>query len=384
MSNKYNKKYMSNLKIALVVGTRPNFMKAIPVLISLKKYISEENIFFIHTGQHYSYDLSNVFLEDFEIDEKKIYFLEKYSDTLYPKESSNDGFYWISNNLSNFFIKKKIDKVIVFGDVNSTLAAALAAYMNNIYIIHIESGLRSYDMKMPEERNRIMVDKMSNMLFTTELLSIENLKKEGIFKNVYHCGNTMIDTLNKYSPIIKESIYYKKFNLNEYDYIILTIHRQENVENVIILKKIIKTINKIILQLKYKILFIIHPRTLKKIEELNIKIEKDIIILNSQSYLNMLNLVYYCGIILTDSGGIQEETAFLGIPCITIRDNTERPLTITMGYNTIISPFCQDFKKNIIEKISNNFGKRKNNKEIFEEMGNGNSSDKIIKIILSL
>jgi UDP-N-acetylglucosamine 2-epimerase (non-hydrolysing) len=375
---------MSNLKIALVIGTRPNYMKAIPIWTSLKKYMPIENIFFIHTGQHYSHDLSQIFLDEFKIDEKEIYFLEKHSDTPYPKNSSTDSFYWISNNLSNFFVNKKIDKVIVFGDVNSTFASALAAYMNNIYIIHIESGLRSYDMEMPEERNRIMVDKMSNMLFTTELLAIENLKKEGIFNNVHHCGNTMIDTLNKYLTDVKEFSYYKTFNLNKFNYIILTIHRQENVENELILKKIIETIKDIVIQLKHKVLFITHPRTLKKIQELNINLESDIIVLNSQSYLQMLNLVYNCGIILTDSGGLQEESAYLGIPCITIRNNTERPLTVTKGYNTVITPSDENFKSNIFEKIIYNYGKRKNNTEIVKEMGNGYSSDKITKLILSI
>jgi UDP-N-acetylglucosamine 2-epimerase (non-hydrolysing) len=150
------------------------------------------------------------------------------------------------------------------------------------------------------------------------------------------------------------------------------------------LKKIIETIKDIVIQLKHKVLFITHPRTLKKIQELNINLESDIIVLNSQSYLQMLNLVYNCGIILTDSGGLQEESAYLGIPCITIRNNTERPLTVTKGYNTVITPSDENFKSNIFEKIIYNYGKRKNNTEIVKEMGNGYSSDKITKLILSI
>ena len=359
------------MNIALVIGTRPNFMKAIPILLSLQKKIPKENIFLIHTGQHYSDNLSKIFLDEFKIDEADIYFLEKYSTIPFPKHSSVDGFYWISNNLSLFFTDKKIHKVIVFGDVHSTFAAALAAYMNNLYIIHIESGLRSYDMTMPEERNRIMIDKMSDMLFTTELSAIDNLQKEGIVNNVYHCGNTMIDTLQTYLPFIQESSYYKTFNLQSY--IVVTIHRQENIGDLFV--KIIETLQEIA-KIK-KILFVTHPRTLQKIKELH----TDIIILDSQSYLQMLNLVYNCGILLTDSGGLQEEAAYLGVPCITIRNNTERPLTITKGYNTIIPPSDKDFKDKIMHTILCNFGKRMNTN--IEEMGTGCSADKITTIILT-
>ena len=362
-------------KIAIVIGTRPNFMKAIPIWSSLK---NKCQCFFIHTGQHYSYDLSQIFLDEFKINEKEIYFLEKYSNTPYPKDSPTESFYWISHNLSSFFLKNKINKVIVFGDVQSTFAAALSAYVNNIYLIHIESGLRSYDMSMPEEKNRIMVDKMSNMLFTTELSAIDNLKKEGIVNNIYHYGNTMIDTLYKYIPTIQDSYYYKTFKLEKFNYIILTIHRQENIESSL-LKKIIETLEDI----PFKILFITHPRTLKKIKELNLNL-KNIIVLDSQSYLNMLNLVFYCGILITDSGGLQEESAYLGIPCITIRNNTERPITITKGYNFIIPPKNLHFKTDILLYIQNHFGKRKNNSEIMEEMGNGLSANNITKIILSI
>lgn len=373
-------------KFAVIVGTRPNFMKAIPIWNSLCKKIKRDNLFFIHTEQHYSHNMSQVFIDELDIKDTDITYLGNYSKTKYPKNSSIEGFSWVLNNLSFLFNKEKINKVIVFGDVNSTLAAALAASLNNIFLIHIESGLRSYDMKMPEERNRVLVDKLSNLLFVTEFNSISNLKKEGIEKNVYHCGNTMIDTLTSHIKTIKKLDYYKSFNVKEKKYIIFTLHRQENVENKEILIKIMSTVNKTLNILKdseneYKVLFIAHPRTQKRLEDFNINIDS-IILLKPQSYSNMLNLIYNCGILFTDSGGLQEEAAYLGIPTITIRENTERPITITKGFNTVISPLNKNFSLNFIKNVLEKHNKRKISFDLIKEMGEGNTSDKIVELLL--
>ena len=364
------------MNIGLIVGTRPNFMKAIPVFQSLKKYVKSENLFLIHTGQHYSDELSTIFLQEFNINDNEIYFLEKYSFTPFPKTSQNNAFYWMSTNLSLFFLEKKINKIIVFGDVNSTFAATIAGYINKLYIIHIESGLRSYDITMPEERNRVMIDRMSNMLFTTELTANDNLNKEGITENIYYCGNTMIDTLLKYVDTFKNSNYYKTLGLEKLNYVIMTIHREENVENEDNLRKIIETVSK----LKVKILFITHPRTLNKITNLDIT---NLIVLNSQSYLKMLNLVYNSGMVLTDSGGLQEESTYLGIPCITLRNNTERPITLSNECNHIISPSSDNFENNFTNTFNTFFSKKIDNSEIIKVMGTGNASDKITEIIFN-
>jgi len=370
------------IKIALIIGTRPNFMKAVPVWNSLKKIIPKKQLYFIHTGQHYSRNLSQIFIDDLKINNKEIIYLEKYSKTQYPKTSVADGFSWIIKNLSSLFINENIDKVIVFGDVNSTLAAGLAAKINKLHLIHIESGLRSFNSLMPEERNRILVDKLSDQLFITEQSAKQNLLNEGITNNIYHCGNTMMDTLNKYLSHIKSSTYYSSFYVSKLQYILFTLHRQQNVDNKTTLEKIIKTILKISKLLKSPVLFIAHPRTIKNIQKFKIDLE-DIILIKSQSYLNMLNLVYNVGILLTDSGGLQEESSYLGVPCITLRKNTERPLTVEKGYNCIISPEIVDFY-NIFEKeVLEKYGKRQENlDEIRKEMGNGKAADKIVSKIL--
>lgn len=371
------------IKIALVVGTRPNFMKAIPVWNSLKEKIPKEQLYLIHTGQHYSHNLSKIFIDEFDIDSKEIIYLEKYSGETYPKLSIPDSFSWIIKHLSHLFVNENINKVIVFGDVNSTLAAGLAAKLNNIHLIHIESGLRSYDLDMPEERNRILIDRMSDQLFITEISARENLKNEGIINNIYHCGNTMIDTLIQYLSLIKNSLYYLSFNVNKLKYILFTLHRQQNVENKNNLEKIIKSVITISKILKHSVLFIAHPRTIKNINIFKIDIG-EIILIKPQSYINMLNLVYNSGILLTDSGGLQEETSYLGIPCITIRKNTERPITIQKGYNYLISPDEDNFYNLFENKIIEIYATRKYKlKEIQEEMGYGNASDKIVKKILN-
>jgi UDP-N-acetylglucosamine 2-epimerase (non-hydrolysing) len=375
-------------KFAVIVGTRPNFMKAIPIWNSLCKKITRDNLFFIHTEQHYSHNMSQVFIDELNIKNTDITYLGNYSKMEYPKNSSIEGFAWVLNNLSILFNKEKIDKVIVFGDVNSTLAAALAASLNNIFLIHIESGLRSYDMRMPEERNRILVDRLSNLLFVTELNAIDNLKKEGIEKNVYHCGNTMIDTLTSHLETIKKSDYYKSFDVKENKYIIFTLHRQENVENKDILIKIMRTVNKTLNILKdsgneYKVLFIAHPRTTKRLEDFNINVDS-IILLEPQSYSNMLNLIYNCCILFTDSGGLQEEAAYLGIPTITIRENTERPITVTKGFNCVISPRNKDFSSEFIKNVLVKQGNRNISIDLIKEMGEGNSANKIVELFLLL
>jgi len=374
------------VKIAVVVGARPNFMKAVPIWNSLCSRLPIEQLFFIHTGQHYSHSLSQVFIDELKLNINNIIYLDKYSNESYPKNSVVRGMSWIIRNLSDLFIKEKIDKVIVFGDVNSTLAAGLAAAMNDLFLIHIESGLRSYNMKMPEERNRVLVDKMSDLLFTTEFSAKDNLSKEGINKGVHHCGNTMIDTLSKYMSKIKYSNHYLNFKVERLKYVVFTLHRQENVENKKLLEKVILNVKKLLIKLgsEHKILFITHPRTVIRLKDFNINTD-GIDMIKSQCYFHMLNLVYNCGILLTDSGGLQEESAYLGVPCVTLRENTERPVTVTKGYNSIIQPASDTFNIDFMADVFKKYGKRKDDlQELVKEMGDGKSSDKIVDLILGV
>lgn len=345
------------MKTVVVVGARPNFMKAVPVYNALKKL--QTNTYIVHTGQHYSNNLSKVFCDEI----KDMIFLNTEND--YSKMSSMDIFKDIMVNFLKFITEYDIDKVVVFGDINSTLACALVANMEKKILMHVEAGLRSYDMRMPEENNRVIVDRISNVLFVTELDAVNNLKKEGIHKNIYHFGNTMIDTLVRNLKTI------------EYDpknYILLTIHRQENVTNIYKLEKIFKTLTKI----DEEILFFCHPKTKKVLEEYKIN-TGNIKIVEPQSYTNFLKYMYNARFVITDSGGMQEETSYLGIPCITIRENTERPLTITHGSNVLISPSNPNFEEMMFENLK--YKERKVSVEILQQMGIGNASDKIAKKI---
>jgi len=344
------------MKISIVVGARPNYMKAIPIYNEFIK--TEHDIYLVHTGQHYSKNLSDVFFKDFGI--KDVYFLNKEKD--YSKMSSAGIFSDIMKNFDNFINENKIDKVIVFGDINSTLACALTTSINKKQLIHIEAGLRSYDMNMPEEKNRILVDKISDLLFITENYSYNNLAKEGIHKNVFHYGNTMIDSLVKYTKDMKQE---KK------DYIVLTIHREENT-NIKKLTKIFKSLIKI----EREILFICHPRTKKLLKNIN---TGNIKIIDPMPYIKFIELVYNSHLVITDSGGLQEETSYLNIPCITIRKNTERPLTITHGTNTLLCPDGKYFEKFLLGLID---FRKKSEDRLYKEMGDGNSAKKIVEAIL--
>jgi UDP-N-acetylglucosamine 2-epimerase (non-hydrolysing) len=344
------------MRFAIVVGARPNFMKAIPVY---KEFIkTTHDIFLVHTGQHYSKNLSDIFFEEFRIN--NIHFLNKEKD--YSKMSSVEIFSDIMINFNNFINEKKIDKVIVFGDINSTLACALTASMNKKVLIHIESGLRSYDMNMPEEKNRILVDKISDMLFVTEINAIYNLKREGITKKIFHCGNTMIDSLVEYTKNMKQE---KK------NYIVLTIHREENTT----IEKLKKIFN-VLVRIEKEIIFVCHPRTRKLLEHIDTGNTK---IVDPMPYIKFIELVYNSYLVITDSGGLQEETSYLNIPCITIRRNTERPLTTISGTNTLISPDNEYFDKFLLSSINL---RKKSSSKLYREMGNGHSAKKIVKTIL--
>ncbi len=348
------------MNTVIVIGARPNFMKAIPVYNALKQL--QQNVYIVHTGQHYSKNLSEVFLNDFNI--KDIIFLNKKND--YSKMSDMNIFSDILVNFTNFITDFSIEKVVVFGDINSTLACGLVASSMKKILIHVEAGLRCYDMNMAEEKNRVLIDKLSDLLFVTEKNAICNLQKEDIYKNIYHFGNTMIDTLQTCV---------KKISYSPKNYILLTIHRKENVNNKNNMVKIFKTLTKI----QEEIIFICHPKTKKVLEEHKISIGK-IKIIEPQSYMSMLKYMYNSKLVITDSGGLQEETSYLGVPCITIRENTERPITIEHGTNILIQPSKNNFEELILKNIKDCRNKKVSS-EILQEMGSGDAGYKIAQKI---
>ena len=365
--------------IVLIVGTRPNFMKAAPLH---EEFIldGKNNIRIVHTGQHYDYNMSDIFFEQLGLSSALVTPLNV------GPASQNTQIANIMLKLEQEFNNKKPDLVIVFGDVTSTLAAALTCNKMNIKLAHVESGNRSFDKTMPEEINRIITDAISDFHFVAEPYAIDNLRNEGIAKNeiinkqhVFYVGNTMIDTLYKLKPAAEKLDIWKYYNLEQNEYILTTLHRPSNVDdetNLNIIFDAFKEVSK-----DRKIIFPIHPRKKDRIEKL-IGDYKNIILTEPLGYLEFMNLHINCGIIITDSGGLQEEATVLGKQCITLRPNTERYITCTHGTNYLL----KDLDSKLIVKHINMAFDINNikNKEHNIPLWDGHASKRIVKIINDL
>lgn len=358
-------------KIIFIAGARPNFIKIAPLIREAKKFKNIKTIL-IHTGQHYDWKMSKVFFEELNI----------------PKPEYNlnigSGFHgWQTaktmERLEPVLLKEKPDLVIVVGDVNSTLAGALVAVKLHIPLAHIESGLRSFDKEMPEEINRILTDHISEYLFVTEPQAVKNLIKEGVSKSkIFHAGNVMIDTLLRSKSKSRRLKFYKKFNVKPKEYAVLTLHRPENVDKKEIFKEILEAIDEI--QKEIRIIWLLHPRTEKQLKKFSffqkIKKMENLFLVKPLGYLETLNLNSHAKFILTDSGGVQEEATVIGTPCLTLRKNTERPITVVEGTNIIVGV---KKKKIIVEtfKILNGNSK----KGRIPKYWDGKASQRIIKIL---
>ena len=332
---------MKRTRILSVVGARPNFMKMAPVLRELSK-IAEFDSRLVHTGQHYDESMSRVFFRDLGMPNPDFNLSIGSGSHAVQTAEAMKGFEEVCD-------KVKPDLVIVAGDVNSTLACALTAAKLQIPVAHIESGLRSFDRSMPEEINRIVTDSIANLLFTTEESGNRNLRREGIAEEKIHfVGNTMIDTLVRCYPLL-EGI---KLNgplagLNGGPYFVATIHRPANVDDPERLTEVLEILETA--AQRAPVLFVTHPRTRERLQrlpgdhpviEMNNgagRIERGFVgVLPPLNYLDFVRLLSKSTGVLTDSGGIQEETTFLGIPCLTMRDNTERPITVEVGTNQLV------------------------------------------------
>ena len=331
-------------KILIVVGTRPNFVK----ITQFKKQAALLNIDFkiAHTGQHYDEKMSDIFLKQFNI--KVDYFLNING------KSPNSLIGEIMIKLEEILLDFKPDLLLSVGDVNSTLAASLTANKLNIKLGHVESGLRSLDRAMPEEINRIITDEISDICFVTEESGIENLKNIGKTENqIAYVGNTMIDTLVHFEKEIEAS---NVLDTIEYQkYILVTMHRPRNVDTKESLHKIISLLQKV--TNTHNVVFSLHPRTKNSFVNNNLlsllENIKGLTIIPPQNYFAFQKLIKYAFCVVTDSGGIQEETTFQKIPCITLRENTERPITITKGTNRLMS-FNNDEIVAHLNNIENN------------------------------
>jgi len=359
------------MKIVSVVGTRPNFMKIAPLIKEFNKH--KINHVLIHTGQHYDTQMSHFFFEDLNIPKPD----ENLSCPVELDVNKQRNF--IKKTIKVQLEKHKPDLVVVVGDVNSTVAAAEAAHELGIKVAHVEAGLRSFDNTMPEEANRIRTDEISDFLFTTEKSGDENLLKEGINKDkIFFVGNVMIDTLLKHREKAKKSHILKKLNIEKNNYCTLTLHRPSNVDNKRGFENILSILEEI--PNKIKIIWPLHPRAEKYIQTFNlsqgIKNIKNLITPKPLGYLDFLCLMINSKFVLTDSGGIQEETTVLGVPCITLRKNTERPVTVEQGTNLLVS-----IDKNKVVKAIHEVIKKTNIKNKIPELWDGNAAKRIIDII---
>lgn len=316
-------------KLSLVVGARPNFVKAAPLLEALKQQGGIEQKL-IHTGQHFDPAMSKVFFDQLHMPKPDLYLGINQGSPVNQIAQSMIA-------LEKDFIAERTELVVVFGDVNSTLAASLAASKLDIPIAHVEAGLRSFDRSMPEEHNRVVTDHLANYLFTPSQDADTNLRNEGIDRQkIYRVGNIMVDSLLRFAPEARGLQVFEDFGLAKQSYGLVTAHRPANVDEPQALEEIFGALLEIGAQLP--LLFPVHPRTHRQLKKWGwaAKLEANRVILTQPlGYLEFLNLMMQARLILTDSGGIQEESSVLGTPCITMRDNTERPITISEGTNVL-------------------------------------------------
>lgn len=317
------------MRILHVVGARPNFMKAAPVIAALKEKGGVEQVL-VHTGQHYDANMSEVFFHQLGMPEPDIN-LEVGSGT-HAEQTAG-----IMTRIEKVLIDKKPDVAVVYGDVNSTVAVALVASKLLMPVAHVEAGLRSFDRTMPEEVNRVLTDQISEFFFTPSRDGDQNLLREGIDpKKIYFVGNVMIDTLVRLlskAAVPSEGVLDKKVISGEY--ILVTLHRPSNVDDPQTLKNIIGTLAEV--HRDKPVIFPIHPRTRKLLKALDIDATSmGMHLIDPVGYLEFLFLQKNALCVITDSGGIQEETTYLGVPCITVRENTERPVTVDIGTNVLV------------------------------------------------
>ncbi len=366
------------MKVISVVGARPNFMKIAPIHRAIEKFNNSQirksaNPLIhkiCHTGQHYDTKMSKVFFEDLELPQPDFY-LGVGSGT-HAEQTAK-----IMIEFEKILLREKPDYVLVVGDVNSTISCTLTASKLHIKTIHVEAGLRSNDRKMPEEINRVLTDSISDLLFVTEKSGLENLRNEGIpDEKVFFVGNVMIDSVSYYLNKSEKSNIFDSLGVEKGNYILVTLHRPSNVDEPEQLTKLMKMLSR--LSERRKIIFPVHPRTRKNIEAfgLNNLFSENIILSEPIGYIDFLALTKNAELILTDSGGIQEESTFLGVQCITLRDTTERPITVEVGTNQLLGNNLELAEQKANEILD---GNKKNGS--IPELWDGKAAERIVKIL---
>lgn len=313
------------MKFLAVVGARPNYMKVAPIMRACHNCRGIKPIL-VHTGQHYQPNMSGDFFKDLELPNPDYYL--GVGSASHAEQTAR-----IMMAFEKVLSEVKPQVVIVVGDVNSTLACSLVAAKTCVPIAHVEAGLRSFDRTMPEEINRVLTDHVSDYLFTTCEDANQNLLREGISKPIHFVGNTMIDSLLQWMPKIDASGILPRVGLSPGEYAVLTLHRPANVDTVEAFERIAANIRE--LARSVPIVFPVHPRTEPRIKDGTLNID-NVLLLPPLAYVDFMKLLKHCEFVITDSGGIQEETTYLQVPCLTLRPSTERPVTIRSGTNRLV------------------------------------------------
>lgn len=355
------------MKIAIILGTRPEIIKMSPIIRQCES--RGIDYYILHTGQHYSYDMDKVFFKELKLPQAK-YNLDIGSG----KHGEQTGKMLIG--IEETLVEDTPDIILVQGDTNTVLAGSLAASKLQIKIGHVEAGLRSFDRTMPEEVNRIVADHMSDYLFAPTEISRKNLLNEGIScDRIFVTGNTVVDAAYQNLKISKAGFsILNKLGLEEKKYFVATTHRAENVDNKNRLGSILEGFSQICREFNFPIIFPAHPRTVKMIEKFYFEVPEGVKLIDPLGYLEFLQLEGGARLILTDSGGVQEEACILKVPCVTLRENTERPETLDVGANLLAGT-----GGNIIKCTRKMIGSRK---EWTNPYGNGNAAETIIKLLV--
>ena len=361
-------------KIICVCGARPNFIKIAPIMKAIKSHGGFETLL-VHTGQHYDENMSKSFFDELGLSRPDINL--EVGSASHAAQTAR-----IMERFEPVVLYFKPDYVLVVGDVNSTIACGLVAVKLGAKLIHVEAGLRSFDRTMPEEINRVLTDSISDLLFVTEQAGIDNLKKEGLdSQKIHFVGNVMIDTLLANKAKAQKSNVLQRLGLSRGQYGVITLHRPSNVDNAAVLAEIIEAFEEV--EKEMKLVFPIHPRTRSRLKSSGlagrIGAMNNLLLVEPLAYLDFLCLMSNAMLVLTDSGGIQEETTILGVPCMTLRKSTERPVTITEGTNRLIKMTAGDIVAGYRQIL-----RAKENGEINSrppELWDGKAAQRIVRII---
>ncbi|HND78548.1 MAG TPA: UDP-N-acetylglucosamine 2-epimerase (non-hydrolyzing) [bacterium] len=363
------------MKLLCIAGARPNFMKIAPILRAIKNY-PQITSKLIHTGQHYDAVMSDIFFKELQMPDPDIHM--GVGGGSHAQQTAD-----LMLKFDSILVNEKPDYVLVVGDVNSTMACAVTASKLHVPVIHVEAGLRSFDRTMPEEINRLVTDAISDYLFTTESSANQNLKNEGKQENqIFFAGNVMIDSLTFALPKIEASDILQRMNLKEKEFVLVTLHRPANVDSEENLRSMLGLLEFIAGYMP--VVFPVHPRTKTKLTQYGmdhkVKLNERIRLIEPLGYFDFIALMRSSVAAVTGSGGVQEETTFLGVPCLTMRANTERPVTLDVGTNTLVGQ-DRDALKSCMEAVLNRSYKKGNIPALWDGMAAERIAEKLKDLV---